>query len=304
MNIRLFLKHLSAVVIPDNLYISWVYKKKMGTPMHWDNPQTFTEKIQWLKLHWRHQILTQCADKFTVRDFVKERIGEETLKTLYGVYTNVDQIDLNALPKSFILKTTHGSGGHIVCQNKDDLDWEKAKAKLKAQFYKNQYFFCREWCYKQIYPRILCEEFLFDEGYSFYDINFFCFHGTPRFVEICADNQRAPRIGMYDLDLNPLERRYSKPRLEEPVERPLHFEKMVEYAAALSQGFPFVRVDFNYLNGRICFGEMTFYPLSGVVKFNPESFNQFLGSFLELPRQNPQNLLKRSKKTRRTVRFL
>lgn len=279
---RIF-KQIQDFLIPDKVYISWKYKKKLGKSVNWKDPQTFTEKLQWIKLNYRPTILTECADKYRARDFVSKRIGAQVLKNLYGIYTDVNQIDLNTLPNSFVLKTTHGSGGHVVCKDKSTLDWNQATMRLKRSLHRNQYDYCREWCYKHIKPQIICEEYLCDEGKPLYDFNFLCFNGIPRFVEVIEDKLGSPHANMFDLDLNLLERKYKTPSFPRPVERPANFSQMLEYATILSKGFPFVRIDFNYIKDTIYFGEMTFYPLSGVVKFDPESFDQFLGSFLNLP---------------------
>ena len=247
------------------------------------NPQAFTEKLQWLKLNWRCDIITRCSGKYEVRKFVEERIGPELLKELYGVYDKAEDIDINQLPDAFVLKVTHGCKQNIFCTNKSELDWNHSVGLLKQYLKTNRYYLHREWAYKNIVPRIVCEEHLTKNGETLYEYNFYCYNGIPRLIEILEDKAGCRRVNMFDLDLNLLENKYKSPPLLEPIVRPAQFEKMLECASRLSRGFPFVRVDLFYVNNRVCFGEMTFYPLSGLNKIKPESFDLFLGSYLQLP---------------------
>ena len=269
--------------MPDSLYLLLMYGLKTGKWLHLRNPRAFTEKIQWLKLKWRYDILTQCADKYEVRKFVKDRIGPELLKELYGVYERAEDIEINKLPDAFVLKVNHGCQQNIFCTNKASLDWDHSVRLLNEYLRDNLYHTYREWSYKNIVPRIICEEHLTKEGGTLYEYSFYCYDGVPRLVEINETEAGVKRVNMFDLNLNLLENKYGAPPLSEPVGRPPQFDRMLEYAAGLSDGFPFVRVDLLYINHRICFGEMTFYPLAGILKINPESFDYFLGSYLQLP---------------------
>jgi hypothetical protein len=246
-------------------------------------PRTFTEKIQWLKLNWRKDILTKCADKYEVRKFVEERIGPEILKELYGVYEKPEDIDINKLPDAFALKVNNGCKQNIFCKKKSELDWDKNRVLLKKYFEENHYSYYREWAYKKIVPRIICEEYLAKDDEILYEYSFFCCDGVVRFIEINEYQGKSHQVNMFDVDLNLLENQYGVPPLPQPLTKPPQFEKMLEYAAILSKGFPFVRVDLLYVNNRIYFGEMTFYPWAGLCKFNPDSFDDYLGSFLRLP---------------------
>lgn len=271
-------RHLS-----DRLYLLLLYRIKIGRRLNLRNPQAFTEKIQWLKLNWRREILTRCADKYEVREFVKERIGPDVLKELYGVYDNPEVIDISKLPDSFVLKVNHGCSQNIFCRQKSELDWKRSLRRLKKQFKDNLYLTYREWAYKNIAPRIICEEYLAGNGETLYEYGFYCYDGVPRLVEINEEKDGLKRVNMFDINLNILENKYSDPSLSEPVVRTPQFERMLEYAVLLSGEFPFVRVDLMCVNNRIYFGEMTFYPLAGILKLTPESFDFFLGSFLQLP---------------------
>lgn len=243
----------------------------------------FTEKIQWLKLNWRQDILTRCADKYEVRGFVEERVGPEILKKLYGVYKQPEDIDIDKLPDAFVLKANHGCRQNIYCKNKSELNWKQTGRLLKKYLKESLYPVFREWGYKNISPRIICEEHLTKNGEILYEYGFYCYDGIPRMVEINEYSMGLKRVNMFDIDLHLTENQYMDAPLIQPfIPDPL-YGKMIEYATALSQGFPFVRVDLIRVNNRIYFGEMTFYPLAGLSWIAPESFNYLLGSYLHIP---------------------
>ena len=181
------------------------------------------------------------------------------------------------------MKVNHGSGQNIVCPDKSNLDWQQTAKLLNRHLKRNLYYLSREWAYKNITPRILCEEYVRADGQPNYDYNFYCFNGMPRFMEVTKDKLGSPRVGMFDLEGNLLERRYNTPPLIPPYIKPRQLDKMIEIAALLSQGFPFVRVDLLLVQHKIYFGEMTFYPLNGLINFRAPRFDEFLGSFLQLP---------------------
>jgi hypothetical protein len=279
----IFARSVLGRCIPDRIFLSLYYRRRMRRRLNLQNPQSFTEKIQWLKLNWRDDILTECVDKYEVRNFVEERIGPEILKDLYGVYEKPEDIDINKLPDAFVLKVNHGSRQNIFCKKKSEIDWKHTLRLLKKYFKEDLYPIYREWAYKNIAPRIICEEHLTRNDETLYEYGFYCYDGVPRQVEINEDKAELHRVNMFDVDLNILENKYSSPALQAPVTRTPQYEKVLEYATILSQGFPFVRVDLLYVNNRIYFGEMTFYPLAGLCKLDPDSFDYFLGSYLKLP---------------------
>lgn len=237
-----------------------------------------------MKLHWRNPILTQCADKYEVRKFVEARGAGELLKTLYGVYEKPEDIDYAALPDSFVLKVNHGCKQNFLCENKNDLNQKETAQLLKFYLKFSNYHRAREWAYKKIPPRIICEEHLTSDGSPMFEYNFYCYNGSPELVEIAhKEMPDKSRTNMFDLNLNLLERKYNALPLEIVPQRTKEYEQMLAYARTLSQGFPFVRVDLFVVKNKIYFGEMTFYPISGIYKFKPISFDDFLGSFLKLP---------------------
>ena len=269
--------------LPDSIYLSFLYRRRVRKRLDLQNPRAFSEKLQWLKINYRRDIITQCSDKYEVRKYVADKIGPEVLKKLYGVYEKVEDIDIDGLPEAFVLKINHGSGQNIFCKNKSELDWNHSRKVLKKYLKANHYFAFREWGYKNISPRIICEEHLSKNGETLYEYGFYCYDGVARLVEINEYTPGLHRVNMFDLDLNLLENKYVEPSLRQPVTRPQQLDRMLEYTAILSKGFPFVRVDFISVNNRIYFGEMTFYPLGGLAKIDPQSFDSYLGSFLNLP---------------------
>ncbi len=250
-----------AKIIPNNKYIAWKYKMRMGKHLNLHEPRTFTEKLQWLSLYWHNNLLTQCADKYEVRKYVEERTGAQILKKLYNVYANAHEIKFEELPDSFALKINHGSKQMILCPDKTKLDWDYSVRLLNAYLTNNNYYNFHEWAYKNIKPLILCEEHLTVDGNDMHEYNFFCYDGVPRLVEIIEIIEGVRRVGMYDIDLNLLPRKYKTLPITNPVQATTQYHEMLSYASKLSQGFPFVRVDLSYTQNRIYFGEMTFYPL-------------------------------------------
>lgn len=280
----LYRKKLFVMLFSDEAYIKYKFKRLTGRYPDLKNPVSFTEKLNWLKLYWRNPLLTTCADKYEARNYVASKGLGHLLKKLYGVYDNPRQINLDALPTAFVLKVNHGTKQNILCEDKACLDWPKTVALLNFYLKFNNYYKAREWSYKNILPRILCEEHLTAGGRAMTEYNFYCYDGVPKFVEILhADEAGKASANTFDLDFKPLDRTYRKPPLPFTPARTPEYEKLLDYASTLAAGFPFVRVDLFVTGGKTYFGEMTFYPLSGLVKFTPASFDYLLGSFLFLP---------------------
>jgi hypothetical protein len=274
---------LKTFFISDEIFIKWQYKKVFGRVLNLKNPVGFNEKIQWLKLNWRDEILTICSDKYKVRDYVKSRLSEQVLTRLYGVYDRAEDIVSQDFPESFVLKVTHGSGQNIICRNKKEIDWKHTLALLRIYMANNHFYESREFGYKNIIPKIICEEYLDEGGRSPIDYKFHCFNGVPRFVEIHFDRFGDRKVNIYDLNWNLLPFTMTYPNFTGEFNKPKHFGEMCDYASRLSKDMIFVRVDFYNLKGKIYFGEMTFYPASGVDIFTPEYYDLIFGSFLHLP---------------------
>jgi len=267
--------------VSDERFIVSLYRKRFGKRPNLTNTVTFTEKLQWLKLNWRPDILTRCADKWEVRGFVSERVDLGILKELYGLYDRPEDIDFDKLPDAFVLKVTHGWNRNIFCKNKSEFDRDGSIRLLKRDMKERHFYRHREWAYRNIVPRIICEEYLTKNGETMHEYQFYCFDGVPRIVQILDNTAREQN--MFDLELNRLDVKSFLPSLSVSIAKPALFGKMLEYTAVLSKGFPFVRVDLGYVNNRVYFSELTFYPNGGMRPFDPESFDFFLGSYLQLP---------------------
>lgn len=273
------IRRMSAI-LPNKLFLGIQYKRHMGVKLNWENPRTFNEKLQWLKVNWHDPQAIICADKYRVRDYVKEKIGEEYLATLYGVYEDVNDIIYEDLPNTFVLKGTHGSAMNIICNDKQSLEWEKDKRIMENWLKTNYYYGTREWVYKEITPRIICEENL---GENITDYKIYCFNGEPKYWFVCNDRTTEVKADYYELNWEKAPFRWIYPPNTEDVSEPINADKMIELAKILSKDFPFVRVDFYEVNNKIYFGELTFFHGSGLGWYEPREYNNILGDMLELP---------------------
>ena len=274
---------LAAVAISDRAFIRWQYQRETGRTLDLAHPATFNEKLQWLKLNCRNDIYRRCADKYEVREYVTEVLGAHLLNELYAVYDRPGEIDLNHLPDACVLKLTHGSGQNVIITDKSKVDPRELRWLLRYYFGANHYFVGREWAYRNITPRIVCEKYLDDGGASPKDYKIFCFDGEPRIIQVDFDRFSDHKRNLYDLDWRLLPCEYLYRIKAEEVRRPEDLDTMLEYARRLAHGFPFVRVDLYCLAHRIVFGEMAFYPEKGTGEFRPESYDLLLGSYLKLP---------------------
>lgn len=280
-------------LISDEQLIRKRFKKRLGRELDLENPIKYNDKLQWLKLNWHDLIATKCADKYEVREIVKEKIGEEYLNELIGVYVSVEKIDIDKLPEKFVLKGTHGSGFNIICRDKSKMNWDEEFKKMKRWLRTNYYLQNRETVYKNIKPRIVCEKFLVqNDGDELRDYRFFCFNGEPKFVTVdfSITDKKKTRRNLYDLNWNVLDAEISYPKETNiKVGKPEKLEEMIEFSKKLSSGFPHARVDFYYIDNKIIFGEITFFHQSGMGKINPEEFELEMGNWLELPDNNGGN---------------
>lgn len=256
------------------------FKKSLGYQLNLEDPRTFNEKLQWLKVNYRNPIMTICADKFAVRELIKGKIGAEYLNDLYGVYDSVEEIDLDKLPNKLVFKPNHSSGRVIICTDKNKLDWQKEKKKMKFWLKENYYYQGGEWCYKNIKPKIICEKLLNED---IIDYKFMCFNGEPRCSVVCLERQIELKINFYDLDWNRLPFKRKSPNAYYDIPKPVNYDKMLEFSRVLSKDFPFVRVDFYEVDNKLYFGELTFFPGNGHKFFEPYSYDELLGTWIELP---------------------
>jgi hypothetical protein len=270
--------------LPDPLYLRIVYRGETGQTLRLGHPRTYTEKLQWLKLHDRNPAYRTLVDKYAVREWVAARIGSQYLVDLLGYYDSVEDIDLSRLPDQFVLKTTHGSTWNILCFDKSTMDWDAARRKLHDWMERSVYNLGREWPYKGLRPRIICEKLLTDQnGKVPDDYKFFCFGGQPRVVLVHKDRWGDHREVFYDAGWNRLEVKADSGNLSlAQNEKPERYDEMIRVAATLSAGLRHVRVDLYNMEGRIYFGEMTFFPGSGFVRIEPDESNELWGSWIRL----------------------
>ena len=278
----------SSKLLPDKLYLSVLFRFEMGYWINWKSPQTFSEKLQWLKLYNRKPEYTQMVDKYAVKEYVARLIGEEYIISTLGVWDRVEDIDFETLPNQFVLKTTHGGGGGgvVVCKDKASFDFEAAKAKLQQSMNSDIYHIFREWPYKDVKKRILAEQFIAASGrHDLPDYKLFCFNGDPKCCQVIAGRESITTIDWYDRAWNhlPFHEPKNYPFSEKGHDKPNCLNEMWALASKLSQGHPFLRVDFYEIKGTIKFGELTFYPTSGMGGFEPEEWDYTLGDWIKLP---------------------
>ena len=258
----------------------------MGKKLNLSNPKKFNEKLQWLKLYDRNPKYTNLTDKFKVRKYISKTIGQEYLIPLLGVYNSYDEIDFNKLPNEFVLKPNHTSGDIFICKDKSKIDYGKLEKEVNNWLKKNYYWTSREWIYKNIKPRIICEKYMVDEsGTELKDYKFMCFNGEPRIIQVMSGrNNGSYNINHFDLEWNKIEiPRKGHKESAKIIKKPENLERMISISKELSNSISFVRIDFYNIEGRIYFGEITLFPASGYVGFGDEKDDYLLGSWLELP---------------------
>lgn len=266
------------------------YKKRTGKILNLNNPKTFNEKIQWLKLYDNSPLKTKLADKYLVREWIKEEIGEEYLIPLLGVWDNFDDIDFDKLPESFVLKANHGCAWNIIVKDKTKFDKTKAKKKFDKWMKRNYaYKAGLELQYKDITPKIIAEKYIVDSKGELNDYKTLCFNGEPKFIWIDCGRFKNRTENIYDTKWNLQPFLMTYPNSKEPIPAPQNLDKMIELAGKLSKQFALVRVDFYNVDGKIYFGEMTFTSASGVDKFIPGEYDLKLGEMLSLPVKEGKN---------------
>jgi len=264
------------------------YIKSGGKTPNLENPVLFSEKMQWLKLNYRNNSMPIAADKYKVRELVTEKGYENTLNTLVAVFENVNDIDINKLPNKFVLKASHGSGWNLIVNDKTKINWFWWKKILRSWLKHNIFWTGREWVYKDITPRLVCEKFLTDKSGYLTDYKFHCFKGKPTYIQ--ANNGRCKKQhaqNFYDLDWNFLS--FGKdltPLQNVVIPKPSQLLNMIEMAKDYAKEYPYVRVDFYEVNSQIIFGELTFFPASGMPDFKPKEYDRVWGDLLILPNKN------------------
>ena len=272
--------YIYPLIISDKKAVINFYKEKTGFDLDLKSPETFSEKMNWYKLNVRMPLMVQCADKYAVREYVKECGYEECLNEIYGVYNSVFDINIDNLPERFVLKAAHGSHMNIIVKEKNDYNWLKEKIIMWTWLHQNIYWGGREWCYKDIPKRIIAEKYLEDESGELRDYKFFCFNGEPCYLQydIGRFNNKHYR-NYYDMSLKLLSLSDDVPNNNEIVlDIPRDsLTNMIEIARKLSKPFQFVRTDFYYVKNKIYFGELTFYHNGGITWFNPPEYDIVFG---------------------------
>ncbi|MBQ8453737.1 MAG: glycosyl transferase [Bacteroidaceae bacterium] len=266
-------------------FIKWEYFSGMGKFPNLENPTTYNEKLQWLKLNDIHEDYSLLVDKYEAKKYVAEKVGEEYIIPTLGIYDSFDEINFDQLPDQFVLKTTHDSGGVVVCPNKSKLDKKAARKKLEKSLKNNYFYEHREYPYKNVKPRIIVEQYMVDESSTeLKDYKFFCFDGKCKMLFIATDRSIGDvKFDFFDTEFNHLPFIQGHPWATREIKKPQGFGKMIELAEKLGKGYPHVRVDLYDINGRIYFGELTFFHFSGNVPFEPEEWDYKIGEWLKLP---------------------
>lgn len=272
--------------LPAPVFMKFYYEYYTGKKLNLDNPQDFNEKIQWLKVYYHPPILSKLVDKYAVREYVEEKLGQGYLNELYAVYDNEKDVTFDKLPSQFVLKAAHGYNFNLIVRDKNKLNLFKVRLSLKKWMNRNQFYRGgKEWAYKNAPARIIAEKYLKEidiEGAS--DYKFFCFNGQPKFLLVMVEKDDVIHRCNYDLTWKKLPfHRDNAPYYKEELPRPENFEKMIEVATKLAGNFPFVRVDLYNIKGKILFGELTFYPGDGRWSYTPEKYNKIIGDYMKLP---------------------
>lgn len=271
--------------INDKKYLKMRYKYKTGKKLDLVHPVLFNEKLQWLKLYDRNPLYSQMVDKYEAKKYISETVGDKYVIPTIGIYNSFDEIDFNKLPKRFVMKCTHNSGGVIICEDKTNFNIEEARKKINKLLKRDHYLGGREWPYKNVKPRIIIEELLKNNDKSeVIEYNFFCFNGMPKIVMTCHGDKRVKRYNdFYDMNFKKLNLKCNYDNSDIVDKKPSNYEEMKQISSKLSKNIPHLRVDLYLCNGKIYVGELTFFHWGGFGKFEPEEWNKKLGDMIDLP---------------------
>ncbi len=277
--------------LPDKQYLQLYYYGRIGKWIDFDNPKTFNEKLQWIKLYDRNPLYSTMVDKYACKPYIAGIIGEEYIVPTYGVWDSFDTIDFDALPEQFVLKTTHDSGTVCICENKKMFDIPHAREVINNSLSRNFSRICREWPYDNVPPRVMAEALLpndSEDSTTIKDYKLFCFNGKAKFFKIDFDRNTNHHANYFDLDGSLLEFGEADypPVPEKKLTISARLGEMVSLAEKISKDIPFLRVDFYDVNGSVYFGETTFFPAAGFGPFTPSAYDRIIGDMLELPRFN------------------
>lgn len=271
--------------IEDEKYLKLMYWASIGKKLNLDNPKTFNEKLQWLKLHDRKPEYSKMVDKYEAKKWVASRVGEKYIIPTLGVWNSFDEIDFNALPNEFVLKCTHDSGGIVICKNKETFDIKKAKKKIEKSLKRNYFLVGREYPYKNVKPRIIAEKYMEDSTTEeLRDYKIFTFDGVAKALLIVSNRQSGETTADYfDVKFNRLNLSWGYPNARTKLQKPESLCEMVEVAEQIAKETTQLRVDFYEVNGKAYFGEMTFFDGSGFDRFEPQDWDLKFGEMIKLP---------------------
>ena len=276
------------LLLDEKEAVSRLYYNRAQKVLDLDNPKAYTEKLQWLKLYYRNDLMPVLADKYLVRDYLNNLGLSNILNDLYKVYESVDDFNLDELPDKFVLKATHASGWNLIVKDKSKIDWWIWKKHMKYWLTHDIAWMGREWHYAEMTPRIICERYLEDESGSLTDYKCFCFNGEPKFIYVHVKGKEE-FLNYYDSDWNLLpfyDIDFSNPNEQHDIQKPVFLDKILSLSAQLSKPFPFVRIDFYIENNNLRFGEFTFFPGSGRADIRPLEWDFKIGEWLTLPEAN------------------
>jgi hypothetical protein len=277
--------------LPDKVYLSVMYQAVFAEKIDWDNPRTFSEKLQWLKLNDRKDVYSQMVDKYEAKQYCAKRIGDAyNIPVVGGPWNHPDEIDYDALPDRFVLKTTHDCGGVLICKDKSTFDRDHAKQFLLEHLKRKYYLHCREWPYKNVKPRIYAETYLSElsDIAEIPDYKFFTFNGEPKVMYIAGGRDYAKKdrqvvyADFFDMEFNHLDLQIDHENAPNCPEKPVNFSLMVDCARKLAQGTKHLRVDFYEVNGKLYCGELTFFHCGGLHEFKTREWDRTMGDWIRL----------------------
>lgn len=281
-----------AKILPDKAYLKIMFRIYQDKKLNLKNPKTFNEKLQWIKLYDRKSKYSEMVDKYEAKKYVKKIIGEQYIIPTIGVWNSFDEIDFDSLPDQFVLKCTHDSGGLVICKDKNAFDKKAAKEKIKRCMKREYYYSGREWPYLGVKHKIIAEPYIMDSTGELNDYKFFCFNGKVKCLKVDFGRYVEHHANYYDdnMHLLPFGEAALPPIPEQHIEKPAEFEEMKRIAEVLSKDHLFLRVDLYDVDGKLYFGELTFFPASGVGVIAPKEWDLKLGSWMNLPYNKPHNI--------------
>lgn len=278
----LYIINKISIIIPTRIYIKLVFRLQFGYKIDLSQPKTFNEKLNWLKLNDRKPIYSKMVDKLYVKELVASIIGDQYVVPCYGAWDDFNKIDFSKLPNKFVLKTNHDSSGATICKDKSNFNYNLYKKKFTSLLKRNYFYHCREWPYKNVKPMVLAEMLLEDpDRDKLEDYKFWCFDGEPLYM-YCTIKGGDVYENFFDMNFKPVNISHGYPRINPEPQKPQNFEVMKMLCKKLAKNIPFVRIDFFEINGKIYFGEYTFYDWGGFKPFINYNMDYELGRLINI----------------------